>query len=163
MSTASELLGSKVNLTFAAGAQTLATSATVGTQAAAVDATAAGPSLPLDTQIQGTITVGVVSGNKRILFYVAGSFDGGTTYSLGNGANVVTPGAQAFTRADPAGKAAFILPVPNASVQYTFDFPVALNFSGSHPDHWALAVFNDSGVAITQIAAWYKEVRVSVV
>lgn len=114
-------------------------------------------------QIQGTITVGAVTGNKQILFYVAGSFDGGTTYSLKNGTNVISAAAAAFTRVDPSAKMpASILPVPTGSVQYSFDFSVAQTFGGTMPDHWALCVFNDSGVAITALAAWYREIRSTV-
>jgi hypothetical protein len=152
----SQLFGTKTNFTITAA--TLAASATVGRQATVVDNTV---NNALDAQVQGTLTVGTVSGNKQILFYVAGSFDGGTTYSLANGANVIGASDAAFTRADPAGKPpACLLPVPTASVAYSFDFSVAQMFGGSMPDHWTLAVFNDSGVALTAFSAWYKELRI---
>jgi len=151
----SELFGTKTNFTITAS--TLAASATVGRQATVVDNTT---NNALDAQVQGTLTVGTVSGNKQVLFYVAGSFDGGTTYSLANGANTIGASDAAFTRVDPSGKPpAFVLPVPTASVAYSFDFSVAQMFGGSMPDHWTICVFNDSGVALTAFSAWYKEIR----
>ncbi|GAC1700100.1 MAG: hypothetical protein NVS9B4_00860 [Candidatus Acidiferrum sp.] len=159
MSTISELFGTKTNLTITAA--TLAASATVGRQATVVDNTV---NNALDVLVQGTLTVGVVSGNKQILFYVAGSFDGGTTYSLANGTNTIGATDAAFTRVDPSGKApSGVLPVPTASIAYSFDFSVAQSFGGSMPQKWALCVFNDSGVALTAFSAWYIEIRASIV
>jgi hypothetical protein len=157
MATISILYGTKTDFTITLNS--LAASATVGRQATVIDNTV---NNALDAQVQGKITVGTVAGNKQILFYVAGSFDGGTTYSLENGANAIGASDAAFTRADPAGKMpAHVLPVPTSSIDYSFDFSVAQVFGGSMPDHWTLAVFNDSGAALSGSgnSAWYKEVR----
>ncbi len=155
MSTISQLYGTKTNFTITAA--TLAASATVGRQATVIDNTV---NNALDAQCQGSLTVGTVSGNKQVLFYVAGSFDGGTTYSLGNGTNVIGASDAAFTRVDPSAKGpACVLPVPTSSVAYTFDFSVAQMFGGSMPDHWTICVFNDTGAALTAFSAWYKEIR----
>ncbi len=151
----SQLYGSKTNFTITA--TTLAASATVGRQATVVDNTV---NNALDAQVQGSVTVGTVAGNKQVLFYIAGSFDGGTTYSLGNGTNVIGASDAAFTRADPSAKPpACVLPCPTNSIAMTFDFSVAQTFGGSMPDHWTLCVFNDTGAAFTAFSAWYKEVR----
>lgn len=150
--------GSKTNLTITLNS--LAASSTVGRQATPVDNTV---NNALDVQIQGTITVGTVSGNKQIIFYVAGSFDGGSTYSLANGSNTIGASDAAFTRADPAGKLpAFVLLVPTSSIAYSFDFSIAQLFGGSMPDNWCLVVFNDSGAALAGSgnSAWYKEIFV---
>ncbi len=160
MSTITTAYSTKTNLTITLNS--LAASATVGRQATPVDNTA---NNALDVQIQGTVSVGAVSGNKQILFYVAGSFDGGTTYSLANSTNVIGASDAAFTRADPSSKMpAYVLPVPTGSIAYSFDFSIAQVFGGSMPDHWALCVFNDSGAALAGSgnAAWYKEISASV-
>ncbi len=155
MSTVSQLYGTKTNFTITA--TTLAASATVGRQATVVDNTV---NNALDAQCQGSLTVGTSAGNKQVLFFVAGSFDGGTTYSLGNSTNVIGASDAAFTRADPSGKPpAYILPCPTSSIAYTFDFSVAQMFGGSMPDHWTICVFNDTGNAFTAFSAWYKEIR----
>lgn len=151
----SQLYGTKTNFTITASS--LAASATVGRQATVVDNTV---NNALDAQVQGTLTTGTVSGNKQVLFYIAGSFDGGTTYSLANGANVIGASDAAFTRVDPSGKPpALVLPTPTSTIAYSFDFSVAQMFGGSMPDHWTLCVFNDSGAALTAFSAWYKEIR----
>ena len=153
----SQLYGTKTDLTITLNS--LAASATVGRQATVVDNTV---NNALDVQVQGKINVGTVSGNKQILFYVAGSLDGGTTYSLENGANAIGATDAGFTRVDPSGKMpAYVLPVPTSSVDYSFDFSIAQLFGGSMPDHWALVVFNDSGatLAASGNSAWYKEIR----
>lgn len=153
---ASQLFGTKTNFTISASS--LAASATVGQQATVIDNST---NNALDAQVQGTLTVGSVSGNKQILFYVAGSFDGGTTYSLANGSNTIGATDASFTRADPAGKPpACILPVPTSSIAYSFDFSVAQMFGGSMPDHWTIIVFNDSGAALSAFSAWYRELRI---
>ena len=59
----SQLYGTKTNFTITAA--TLAASATVGRQATVVDSTV---NNALDAQVQGTLTVGVVSANTQILF-----------------------------------------------------------------------------------------------
>lgn len=154
----SQLQGTKTNLTITLNS--LAASATVGRQSTVVDNTV---NNALDVQVQGTINVGTVSGNKQILFYIAGSFDGGTTYSLANGTNTIGATDAAFTRADPADKPpAHVLPVPTSSISYSFDFSVAQVFGGSMPDHWALCVFADDGATLASSgnAAWYKELRI---
>lgn len=151
----SQLYGTKTNFTITASS--LAASATVGRQATVVDNTV---NNALDVQVQGTLTTGTVSGNKQVLFYIAGSFDGGTTYSLANGANVIGASDAAFTRVDPSGKpSALVLPTPTSTIAYSFDFSVAQMFGGSMPDHWTLCVFNDSGAALSAFSAWYKEIR----
>lgn len=153
----SQLYGTKTDLTITLNS--LGASATAGRQATVVDNTV---NNALDVQVQGKVTVGNVSGNKQILFYIAGSFDGGTTYSLENGTNAIGASDAAFTRADPSGKApAYILPVPSNSIDYSFDFSVAQTFGGSMPDHWTLVVFNDSGASLSGSgnSAWYKEIR----
>ncbi len=155
MATISQLYGTKTNFTITAS--TLAASATVGRQATVVDNTV---NNALDAQVQGTLTTGTVGSNKQILFYVAGSFDGGTTYSLANGTNTIGASDAAFTRLDPSDKPpAHILPVPTSSIAYSFDFSVAQMFGGSMPDHWTIVVFNDSNTALTAFSAWYKEIR----
>jgi hypothetical protein len=160
MSTISQLYGTKTNLTITLDA--LAASATVGRQSTVVDNTV---NNALDVQVQGKVNVGVGSGNLQILFYIAGSFDGGVTYSLENGTNAIGASDASFTRANPCGKVpALVLPVPTASVDYSFDFSVAQTFGGSMPDHWALCVFNDSGAALAGSgnSAWYREIRATV-
>ncbi len=101
----SQLFGTKTNFTITAA--TLAASATVGRQATVVDNTV---NNAIDAAVQGSLTVGSVSGNQQILFYVAGSFDGGTTYSLGNGTNVIGASDAAFFMADIGAAEAAVVP-----------------------------------------------------
>ena len=138
----------------------LAASATAGRASTAVDNTT---NLFLDALVAGTISVGVVSGNKQILIYAYGTADGGSHYSGANGTNTITGTDAAFTRADPTDlKPIGVLPVPTASVVYTFGpYSVAQAFGGVLPDHWGIVVFNDSGVALaaSSNAAWYQGVQ----
>ncbi len=160
MATVTILYGTKTNLTITLNS--LAASATVGRQSTVVDNTS---TKALDANVQGVISCGATSGNERILFYIAGSFDGGTTYSLTNGANVIGASDAGFTRVEPSSKLpAYILPVPTDSVVYSYDFSVAQCFGGNMPDHWALVVFNDSGATLAASAntAWYKEINATV-
>lgn len=139
------LYGTPTSLTITLNS--LAASATVGRQSSVVDNSS---QKALDTVIQLSITVGTVSGNKQILVYVAGSFDGGSTYSLSNGANVIGASDAAFTRVDPSCDGpAKVLPVPSSSIAYICYLSVAQCFGGVMPDHWALVVFNDSGASLS--------------
>jgi len=156
--------GSKTNLTITLAS--LSASATVGRQATVVDNTA---DLALDVLVQGQIETGTVSGNKQVLLYVAGSVDGGTTYSGDNGANTIGATDAGFTRADPTGLNLIgVLPCPTSSVIMAFGpYSVAQAFGGNMPDHWTLVVFNDTGAAFSATgannAAWYKPLQATIV
>lgn len=144
----------------------LAASATVGRQSTSVDNTT---DLGLDVLVAGLIETGVVSANKQVLFYVAGSIDGGTTYSGKNGANVIGASDAGFTRADPTDlKLIGVLPTPTSSVVYSYGpYSVSQAFGGNVPDHWVLVVFNDTGAALSGTGgnntAYYKPLQATIV
>lgn len=155
--------GTKTNFTITLAS--LAASATVGRQSTAVDNTT---DLALDCLVGGLIETGTVSGNKQVLIYVAGSVDGGTTYSGKSGANAIGASDAGFTRADPTDlKLIGILPTPTSSLVYSFGpYSVAQAFGGNMPDHWVLVVFNDTGASLSATggnnAGFYKPIQATI-
>src|SRR4030095_13137084 len=114
----------------------LGASATVGREATAVDNSAA---LYLDVLLVLWFETGTVAGNKQLLGYFGASGAGGTTSRWG------VSGA-----------------VTNALVHKTPARAIAQYLGGIIPDHWTVAVFNDTGAALTATAgnnkAYYQGV-----
>lgn len=124
----------------------LAASATVGRASTAVDnSTTRYDDALLDVILES----GTVSGNKQALVYAYGTVDGGTIYTEG-----VTGTDAGFTRQDPTNlrPLATISMPANAFVYKAGPFSVAAAFGGTLPDHWGIAVFNDSGAALSATA-----------
>jgi hypothetical protein len=121
----------------------LGASATVGREATAVDNSA---TLYLDVLLVLWFETGTVAGNKQVLVYFGASADGGTTYGEG-----LTGTDAAFTRKDPSMLLGpWVIPaVTNAFVHKTPARAIAQYLGGIMPDHWTVAVFNDTGAALT--------------
>jgi hypothetical protein len=136
----------------------LGASATVGRASTAVDNSS---NLFDDVLVSVLVESGTVSGNKQALVYVYGTADGGTTYTEG-----ITGADAGFTRNDPTNlRLLGVIPMPtNATVYKSGPFSVAAAFGGVLPDHWGIAVFNDSGAALSATAgnnkAFYQGVQV---
>lgn len=124
----------------------LAASATVGREGTAIDNTT---NLFLDALVFLLIESGTVSGNKQVLLYGYGSSDGGTTYTDG-----ATGSDAGFTRKDPSNlRGPYVIPCPTNSVVYKAGpFSIAALFGGVLPDRWGIAVFNDTGAALSATA-----------
>jgi len=131
----------------------LAASATVGRASTAIDNTTA---LLLDAYVFVFVETGTVSGNKQVLLYVYGTVDGGTTYTEG-----VSGTDASFTRADPSLlKPLAVIPVPtNATVYKAGPFSVAQALGLPFlPAFWGIALFNDSGAALSATAGNNKAI-----
>jgi hypothetical protein len=124
----------------------LAASATVGRESAAIDNSSA---LWMDVLLTILFETGTVSGNKQLLAFLAASTDGGATYTEG-----ATGADAAFTRKDPTllRPLAVIPAVTNSFIHRAGPFSVAAAFGGILPDHFNVAVFNDSGAALSGTA-----------
>ena len=124
----------------------LAASATVGRASTAVDNTS---NLFLDALVFVEFETGTVSGNKQVLIYAYATVDGGTTYT-----EAVTGTDAGFTRFDPTNlRLVAVAPaVTNATVHKVGPFSVAQAFGGVLPDHWGIAVFNDTGASFSATA-----------
>jgi hypothetical protein len=139
--------GQSITITLAS----LAASATVGRESTAVDNTT---NLFLDVLVQLFVESGTVSGNKQVLVFAYATVDDGTTYTEGcTGSNA------GFTRNDPTNLVFLgAVPMPaNATVYKSRPFSLAQAF-GSVPAKWGLAVFNDSGVALSGTAGNNKAI-----
>jgi len=137
----------------------LSASATVGRQATAV---ASGTAFE-DAIVQGLIETGTVSGNKQVLFYVAASADGGTSYGGKNGGNAIGASDAGFTRADPTDLVLLgVLPTPSNSTIYGYGPYSIAKALGYYPDHWVVIAFNDTGAALSATAGnnkgFYQEI-----
>jgi hypothetical protein len=135
----------------------LAASATVGRASASVDNTA---NVFLDALvgIEITLAAGTPSSSKAIWVYAYGTANGGTDYTDG-----CTGSDAGFTRTDPPNLPLLgILNAPTAGGLNWLGGPwsVAQAFGGNLPDHWGIAVFDDTGVALASSdnSAWYQGV-----
>lgn len=124
----------------------LAASSTVGRASTAVDNTS---NLFDDALVMVLCETGTVSGNKQVLVYAYATVDGGTTYTEG-----ITGTDAGFTRNDPTVlRLLGVIPTPNNSTVYkSGPFSVAAAFGGVLPDHWGIAVFNDTGASLSATA-----------
>jgi hypothetical protein len=123
----------------------LAASATVGRASTAVDNST---NLYLDALVTAILESGTVSGNKQALLYGYASNDGGASYSEG-----ATGTDAAFTRNDPTNlKLVGVIEMPANATVYRATFSLARAFDGTMPERWGVALFNDSGVALSSTA-----------
>lgn len=134
--------GQSITLTIAS----LAASATVGRASTAVDNTS---NLFIDALVFLFVETGTVSGNKQVLFYAYGTADGGTTYT-----EAITGTDAGFTRNDPTVlRPITVVPTPsNSTVYKSGPYSIAQAFGGILPDHWGVAVFNDTGASFSATA-----------
>jgi hypothetical protein len=124
----------------------LAASATAGKASTAVDNSV---NLFDDILIFPILESGSVSGNKQALIFAYGTVDGGATYTEG-----VTGTDASFTRQDPSNlRFLGTVSMPTSATIYKAGpFSLAAAFGGVLPDHWGIAVFNDSGAALSGTA-----------
>lgn len=124
----------------------LAASATVGREGTAVDNSS---NLFDDALLFVAFETGTVAGNKQFLIMAYASIDGGTTYT-----EAATGSDAGFTRKDPSTlrPVAVIPAVTNSFIHKVGPFSMALVFGGTLPKHWGIAVFNDTGAALSATA-----------
>lgn len=124
----------------------LGASATVGRESTVVDNSS---NLFMDALLFLVFETGTVSGNKQVLLYAYATADGGTTYS-----EAATGTNAAFTRKDPTTlfPVAIIPAVTNAFIHQVGPFSMARVFGGPLPEKWGVALFNDSGAALSATA-----------
>lgn len=131
--------GQAITITLAS----LAASATVGRASTAVDNTS---NLYADALVILYVTTGTVSGNKQVLLYAYGTVNGGTDFTEG-----VTGTDAGFTRNDPTNlRLVATVQCPTNSINYEAGpFSIAAAFGGILPQKWGIAVFNDTGAALS--------------
>lgn len=146
--------GTKTNLTVTVASLT----DTSMRQSTAVDAAT---SPRLDDLVAGYLVTGTGSGaGDYIALHVAGSIDGGTTYS---GGCTGTDGAYTDSPAGSKQNLRYLGTVATEAGSGTYEFgpfSVAAAFGGSLPDHWVLVVENqsDSTLASSGHEIHYKPV-----
>lgn len=129
----------------------LANSGTVGRAGTAIDNTT---NLFLDALVQGLIEVGTVASPFQAYIYAYGTADGGASYGGKNGANVIsgTDGGITLSTATDL-RLLGVLTCPTSSIVYSFGpYSVAKCFDGILPDHWGIAVLNNTGAALSATA-----------
>lgn len=121
----------------------LAASATVGREGTAVDNSS---NLFFDALLVVWFETGTVTGNKQFLIYAYATADGGSSYT-----EAASGSDAGFTRKDPTllFPVAIVPAVTNSFVHKCGPYSMARVFGGPLPDHWGIAVFNDTGATLS--------------
>lgn len=130
------------SINFSTGLNSLASSSTAGYQSDVIDNTS---NLDLDAlvMVKAKTSSSALANDKAVYWWVAGSADGGTTFTDG----VASTGHASFTRTDPPNLVLLgALNCPSSSTVYTGGpWSVAQAFGGVMPEKWALVCVNFTG------------------